>query len=121
MSEFRVLVIPAEESAPVRLETVDGSHEAFCALVEDLNTDTVFLAEEPGMVKVPASGKQSDRFVSNPRATQTVERFLTGFALMDRVEGTAVFVGLDDEGDPADVSAEVLGFVERMFGSVVGS
>lgn len=115
MSEIRVLVVPADEATAARVERTVPSHDVFTAMVDDLNTDTVFFSDGPGVVVMAANGKSLAGHGPNPRATQIVERFLEGFAKRDRVEGPALFVGLDSESDFTDVPAEVTEFAGRMF------
>lgn len=107
----KVLVVPVEESVPVRVAVVEAEHEVFCGLVGDVNTDTVFFADYSGLVRVAANGKASGAAV-NPRATQMVERFAPGFTRGDWVAGPGVFVGLDEDGAVGDVADEVLGFAQ---------
>lgn len=115
MSEIRVLVVPADEAAAVRVERVVPSHDTFTGMVHDLNTDMVFFTDGSGVAVMAANGKSLPGHGPNPRATQIVERFVPGFAKRDRVEGSALFVGLDEEGDFGDVPVEVAEFTERLF------
>lgn len=114
----RVMVVPADEAAPIRLEESATDHESWCGLVRDVNTATVFFADGTGVVKVAGNGARRGMGV-NVRATQTVERFVPGFTRGDRVLGDAVFVGLDDEDDYTDVSGVVVEFVTSLFGAPV--
>lgn len=115
MSSITALIIPAASDNPARLETVEPTHDGFTGLVDDVNTDTVFFADGTGVVKVSANSKSLASHEPNPRATQVLERFLPGFAKRDRLEGPAVFVGLDDEGDFAAVADEVVSFASNLF------
>lgn len=115
MSAIVVLVIPADANASARLVTITATHDSFVALVKGVNTETVFLADGVGVVKVPANGKALAAHGPNPRATQVIERFLPGFAKRDSVSGIAVFAGLDADGDPCEVPAQVIEFAGSLF------
>lgn len=107
MSDVRVLVIPADESVSVRVESVVPSHGVWCDLVGDVSTDTVFAADGSAMVKVPVLGRREGRVV-NVRASMVAERLVPGFTKVDRVHGDAVVVGLDAEWDACDVPVDLV-------------
>ena len=117
-TQIAVLVVPADREAPITTIHVNGNHDEFCTLVEDYNTDAVFFPEVDGFAYVAASGKTLPSHTHNPRATQIIARFATGFAKRDRVEGPAVFVGANGPGDFADTPQEVLTFVTNLFGPI---
>lgn len=110
------LVVPADDASPERARLERGDHQAILALVQDVNSDAIFLREVDGVVYVAEHGKRLESHAANPLATQVVNRFAPGFAKGDRVEGTAVFLGLDDDGQVTDVPVEVVSFVESLRG-----
>jgi hypothetical protein len=115
MNDIIALVVPADMDAEAYTVSLAPTHDTFVGLVEDVNTDTVFFADGAGAVKVSANSKSLTSHEPNPRATQVLERFLPGFAKRDRVEGPAVFVGIDDEGDFGAVPDAVLAFASNFF------
>lgn len=120
LSKIKALVITSTDDKQVALRQVEPTHDSFVGLVGDVNTDTVFFTDEAanaGMVKVGANGK-ANAAPANPRATQLVDRLVPGFAARDHVAGTAVFAGVSDDGDAADVSDEVVGLADGLFGVV---
>lgn len=119
MSRVVALVVPVE-AAPHRAE-ISAAHADLCALVGDVNTDTVFFADDTGMVKVAANGKALATHRPNPTATRIVERFMPGFAARDRVEGPAVFLGLTQDGEVTDVAEQVVAFAARVHPAGSGS
>ena len=119
--QIRVLVVAASVVEPPRTVTLDPTHPTFCALVDDYNTDTVFFEDASGAMKVASSAKASADHLPNPRATQLMQRMLPGFAVVDRVEGAAVFVGLDTDGAYGDVPGDLVGLAGRLFGAMGGS
>lgn len=112
---IRALIVRALDEMPPAVISVEPTHDTFCGLVDDINTDTVFAADGQAMVKVGANGKAAGRPV-NPRATQLLERLLPGFANRDYIVGPAVFLGVDDEGDPTDAPEAVVTVVRDLFG-----
>lgn len=117
MNQVRVLVVPAEEENALRLASMTASHDEFCVLVDDINTDTVFFADGSGMTKVAANSKAMG-MPRNVRATQLMERVLPGYAARDHVAGDAVLAGLADNGEAADISEDLVALAERLYGTV---
>lgn len=103
----RVLVVPADAQAAVRVVEVVPSQGVWCDLVGDVVTDTVFAVDGSALVKVAGSGRREGRAV-NVRATRVVERLVPGFAKVDRVLGDAVLAGVDDAGDVSDAPEDVV-------------
>lgn len=117
-----VLVVPASESEPMRMVAVaDGDTAVLRALVDDVSTDTVFFSPRPVYMVVSAHAKAMAASVANPRATNLAEWLLPSFAKYDRVEGAAVFIGLDGEGDAAGLPEDFRQMVAARFGEPVAS
>lgn len=113
------LVVPADETQPVRHVQMTPEPATLFDTVADSNTETLFLGEVEAVIVVAAFGQQSPAHRRNVRATQIAERFLPGFAKADLIHGTAIVLGIDTSEDSdqpyGDVPSEVVDFATRLF------
>ena len=108
---IKVLVIPFAHS-PYTV-TIDGTHKKFCALVHDVNTDTIFINEFSVVMKVAANKKPGTN-QHNVVATMLAEKMVPGFSLYDRIFGDVVIAGLSPEEDYISVPETVMQTVQVM-------
>lgn len=113
------LLITPDETTPITATPLDISdatgHTHRCHIVNDTNTDAVFLTDVPAVAYVAAHSQNSPDHAHNPRATTLINAFTPGFAKRDHVRGIAIVLGLTPDGDLTDVPDSIQVIADRLF------
>ncbi|MGY1703542.1 DUF3846 domain-containing protein [Geodermatophilus sp. SYSU D00697] len=104
---LRVVVFPTDPDERVAVTTIEHSDLGLWRALGNGRPQSVYLPDLPRTVLVCNEDGKAKGLDPNPRATRFVDRWVPGFARVDRIVGPCLVAGITDD-DFADASDEAV-------------